>query len=181
MISDRFEGYRKTSIRIDGIPELTAALQKALTKHSPDTVRKSLKRAAMVIVNDAKMRAPSSKEPHSFTTSKGEKIKIMPGNLRKAIMILPKWRRDPAGMWVGPKVARRASKTAINAYYAHFVEYGTAAHNLGYKGKFVSGKGADHPGSKPKPYMRPAYDTKAQEAIKVAMEDLTKLIESSVR
>jgi hypothetical protein len=97
--------------------------------------------------------------------------------LKKAIQILPKWRKDPAGMWLGPKVARRnAGKASVNAYYAHFVEYGTDPHNLGYKGRNVAVKGSDHPGSRKKPYMRPALDGRGEQAIRAAMEDLEKMI-----
>lgn len=169
------------SVKIEGIDKLAAAIKKALVNHTPAEVRKAMRKSAMVIVNEAKQRAPVATKPHKFTTKAGDTIEVQPGNLRKSIQILPRWSQDPSGTWIGPKIQRRkVSKSGVNGWYAHFVEYGTAAHNLGYKGKYVTGKGAQHPGTKPRPFMRPAIDTKGQEALNMAMADIEKLIMSKV-
>lgn len=160
--------YNNTGVSLSGIPELMKALERALLKHSVNDVRKSLTRGALVLVDEAK---------RNVSVNDG-------GRLQNSIKILPKFNRDPATLYVGPKVIRRFTKKTsqkakdANPFYAHFTEYGTDPHNLGYKGKYVSVKGADHPGARKQPYMRPAYDTKAQEAINVAMEDLEKMIVS---
>lgn len=154
------------SLKLEGIDQLNAALKKALINHTEAEVRKVQMRGAKIIVDEAKRLAP-----------------IESGTLRDSIKVMPKFRGDPKGVYVGPRVRRRRKKKegqAEDPYYAPFVEYGTDPHNLGYKGKYVSGKGADHPGSKRKPYMRPAYDTQAQAALNAVMEDVTKLIESKV-
>lgn len=57
------------------------------------------------------------------------------------------------------------------AWYWRFVEFGTAAHRIGPKnakalalaGVFVGW--VHHPGARPKPFMRPAFDSKAGGAI----------------
>ncbi len=159
------------SVTITGVDDLMKTLRKALQKHSVNEVRQALKRGAMVIVNEAKA-----------------KVRVNDGGkLQESIKIMPKWSGAPSVLFVGPRVRQRFTKRTsqkikdANPFYAHFVEYGTDPHNLGYKGKFTSGKGSDHPGAKKMPYMRPAYDMKAQEALNVAMEDLTKMIESNVR
>ena len=66
---------------------------------------------------------------------------------------------------------------------AHLVEYGTAAHRIEPKrkgkllvfevnGETVFTTHVDHPGAQPHPFMRPAGDTKAQEAIDRIGENL---------
>jgi HK97 gp10 family phage protein len=151
-------------IRLEGIDQLTVALKKALTKHKEADVRKTMRRGAKLIVDEAKRLAP-----------------VDSGLLRDSIMILPKWSGDPMGVYVGPKVKRkRPSKGSVQKeqpYYAAMVEYGTSAHKLGYKGKYVSDKnGAQHPGMKGKPYMRPAYDTTAQQALNAVIQDVEKMV-----
>ena len=57
------------------------------------------------------------------------------------------------------------------AYYAHMVEFGTAAHFIKPKNKkslFFAGiarEVIDHPGAKPKPFMRPALDATVTAAV----------------
>lgn len=170
------------SVSLSGVPELMAAIKNALQNHKPQEVRKALRPAGQMIVAEAKRNAPVSKRPHTFTTAAGEKVTIQPGNLQRSIQILPVFRKLPYMVYVGPKVARRnAAKASVNAYYAHFVEYGTAAHNVGYKGKYVEAKGGQHPGSTMKPYMRPALDSVGNQAVQRAMEDIAKLIESKAK
>ena len=59
-----------------------------------------------------------------------------------------------------------------NIKYAVFVEYGTDAHVIEAKnasvltdGKNFFGKKVNHPGSKPKPYFRPAFEVARMELI----------------
>lgn len=57
----------------------------------------------------------------------------------------------PAIMYLGP---------IKDLFYAKFVEFGTKAHKTG--GKFP---GAQHPGSAPDPFMRPAFDAEAERTV----------------
>ncbi len=157
-------------VRLEGVDKLTAAIKKALVTHKEVEVRKALRRGAMMIVDAAKAKAPSDT-----------------GLLKQSIKILPKWSKDPTGLYVAPRVTKRRRKSGEKGkildggpYYAHWVEYGTAAHNLGFKGKFVEVKGAGHKGARPKPYMRPAYDTQGQAALNAAMDDIGKMILAKV-
>lgn len=170
------------NVKLTGTAELVKAIENALKKHDAKSVRKALMPAGKMIVDEARRRAPTSRRAHSFTTASGEKVTIQPGNLQRSIQILPVFRKLPFMVYVGPKVARRnASKASVNAYYAHFVEYGTAAHNVGYKGKYVSAKGGEHPGAKMQPFMRPALDSVGNQAVSRAMEDIAKMIERKVK
>lgn len=66
-----------------------------------------------------------------------------------------------------------------NAWYAHLIEFGTAAHIIRAKKKkvlaangTVYGKVVRHPGTHPRPFLRPAFDTKWREAIEKIRERL---------
>lgn len=74
----------------------------------------------------------------------------------------------------------RSGTEAVNSatQYAHFVEYGTAAHPigsgdltnetlLGRKGAVRKAQGANHPGARPQPFLRPAYDETKDRVIKI--------------
>lgn len=81
-----------------------------------------------------------------------------------------------AGLKVSTK-SRRGVVTATvkaggkHAYLARWIEYGTAAHFIKPKNArslFFAGlmrEGVDHPGSAPKPFLRPALDSQAQAAL----------------
>jgi HK97 gp10 family phage protein len=77
---------------------------------------------------------------------------------------------------IGPLRSTEAVNSATQ--YAHFVEYGTAAHPigsgdltnetlLGRKGAVRKAQGANHPGARPQPFLRPAYDETKDRVIKV--------------
>ena len=69
------------------------------------------------------------------------------------------------------------------AWYAYMVEFGTAAHfiqpkfakALGFLGALV--EGVHHPGSKKKPFMRPAMDTMQPQAIQAMADYLRQRID----
>lgn len=159
------------NVKLEGTEELIAALKKALTKHSVNEVRNALKPGAELLVDAAK---------NNVRVNDG-------GKLKRSIKILPKYGKDPMGVYVAPKIIRRfTAKTSQkrkdeNPFYAHFVEYGTDPHNLGYKGKYISGKGGNHPGTEKHPYMRPAYDSMRNRIIEVMMRDIEKMIFNNVR
>lgn len=78
---------------------------------------------------------------------------------------------------------RAGDKTA---FYAHMVEFGTAAHKIGAKpGKFLTINGrlmrtANHPGAQQKPFMRPTLDGKAGAALDAMRAYLTERIDREV-
>lgn len=87
-----------------------------------------------------------------------------------------------------------------DAYYAHWIEYGTASYYTG-KGKTVGRPYAIrprggiaalkfnniymgsviHPGVKPRPYMRPAVDAGTQEALRAMVDYMKSRIEKEMR
>ena len=70
--------------------------------------------------------------------------------------------------------------TGKHAFAARWVEYGTAAHRIkpkAAKSLFFAGifaEGIDHPGSSAKPFMRPALDARAGDAVNAAAAHIKK-------
>ena len=84
----------------------------------------------------------------------------------------------------------RSGAEAVNSatQYSHFVEFGTAAHPigsgdltnetlLGRKGATRKAQGANHPGARPQPFLRPAYDETKDRVIKIMGEILADGVE----
>ena len=71
----------------------------------------------------------------------------------------------------GGRVYSRLRATGKHGYLANWVEYGTVAHEIrpkGGKSLFLAGIFStlvNHPGARPKPFMRPALDSRAQDAV----------------
>lgn len=159
----------QTGIKVEGIDQLKANIEKALLKHPEAKVRRALTKGAEPLVSSARANVKRSET----------------GVLSESIRVLKKYGRDPMGVYVGPVFKRKRAASTDgkrpkgekgNAWYAHFVEYGTDKHNLGYKGKYVSAKGSDHPGSKPYPFMRPAYDNTRGQVMEIMMKEIEKLV-----
>lgn len=166
---------------LDGIDDVIKNLEKALLNHPENEVRKIGIKASKPIVEAARAKAPVSSGTHYYINSNGDKVSFAPGNLARSIRVIRKFRNDPRSVYVGPRiVAKNASGTyagsRVNAYYGHFVEYGTTSHKVGYGGK----KGATVSGIVAQPYMRPAWDSMKSAAMKIYMRLLEELVFKSV-
>lgn len=172
-------GYRTATshvgVKLEGGSQLINLLKGALLHQPESKVRRAMSKGAAPIISEAKRLA--AKATYYQNT----------GVLVDSIKVLRRFNRDPLGIYVGPIYKRKRNKRQVdsggkpkgefgNAWYAHFVEYGTNPHNLGYKGKYVSAKGAQHKGSKPMPYMAPAYETMGNKALNAIMDELDKII-----
>ncbi len=75
------------------------------------------------------------------------------------------------------KGAKNIKGRAYPRNYAHLVEYGTRAHFLGSS----SSTGHKmHPGARPKPFLRPAWDAKREAAVNRAAEVTKAIMEKAV-
>lgn len=139
---------------IKGLAELHKTLQELPATIERNVLRGGLRAAGNVVRDEAKRLAPPDQT----------------GDLRKSIRVSMRV-RSKAG-WVNANVKAGDKK----AWYARLVELGTARHWIRPKSKkslFFAGlarEAVDHPGAKPKPFMRPAFDTKAQAAIEAMAE-----------
>ena len=136
-----------TEIEVKGLAGLQALLDELPARIEGNVVRGGLRAAAKVVEMEAKRLCPVGKT----------------GDLRDSIRVTLRSKHGHISATVKAGNAR--------AFYAHMVEFGTARHWIKPKNRkslFVAGllrEAVDHPGAKKEPFMRPAIDGKADEAI----------------
>lgn len=125
-----------------------------------NVVRGGVRAAAKVIQQEAKRLCPLG----GSDLPKGH----APGDLRDSVRFSVRLRQG--------RVVASVKAGNAKAYYAHMVEFGTARHFIKPKIKkslFFSGSGVqqvEHPGARAKPFMRPAIDNKARDAVDALSE-----------
>ena len=138
------------------------------TKVKRAGLKKALREAGALIVTDAKNSVRRKYSILYDSLGSKEKVVLRKGNQFGFSVIGAKRR---AGQNIGG-VDRVPTK------YAHFVEYGTAAHPTGKndltndillkrKGAVRKAQGSIHPGSAPSPFLRRAWDSNKTKAIDV--------------
>jgi HK97 gp10 family phage protein len=137
-------GYGPVITKLDD-RELLRALARLDYSVRRDVTRKILRRAATPIRNSAKAKAP-----------------VESGDLKRSIRVTTTSKR-------GSTTGKVESKLP----YAHLVELGTDPHWQDRKLKHEKKKRRwRHPGARPKPFLRPAFDEHRQEAINIARHEL---------
>lgn len=130
-------------MKIKGGKELQDALRLVTAKLEGNITRAGLRKAANVILAEAKANVP-----------------VDQGALRDSLRVSTRNRKG-----------RVSAMIKTNLFYARFVEFGTAGHDIkpkGAKSLFLAGmlrELAHHPGAKAMPFMRPAMDAKIGAAI----------------
>lgn len=166
-------------VHVKGLAELQKALDEFPASIERNIMRGALRAGANVIAEEARRLVP-----------------VQSGQLRESIRVSVRPQRGgglvatvKAGgrfkVYKSSKPIKAAAYRTARAsggydyhapYYAFWVEYGTARHWIKPKDRkslFLAGlmrELVDHPGARPKPFMRPAFDSKAQAAIE-AMAD----------
>lgn len=132
-----------SNFNIKGGKELTAFLSSVPAKVERNIMRSAMNQGAKVIQKDIEANAP-----------------VDEGDLRNS------FKRNTRAK-DGQVIAKVTTKSPV----ARWVEFGTAAHHIqakdgGYlffKDRFV--KGVNHPGARAKPFIRPALDNSAKDAV----------------
>ncbi len=143
-------------IRIKGLEGVQALLDSLPAKIELNIVRGALRAGAKVIEAEAKQLCPVGAT----------------GALRDSIHVSMRTKRGVVQATI------RAGGGKV--YYAHMVEHGTASHFIKPKNRkslFVAGlfkEVVDHPGAQKKPFMRPALDGKAGDAIQAVADYIHK-------
>ncbi|MFC3059512.1 HK97-gp10 family putative phage morphogenesis protein [Paenirhodobacter populi] len=177
------------TVKVEGLRDLEAALmqlEKTVTRKT--VVRNALKKAGQPIAEAMQQKAPERAKgggrlKRSITV--GTKIKGEAGKAAYAAAMRAGF--DKAAAVRQMRDARRAAKgtmppvmmfvgPSVKAPYAHLVEFGTAPHKAG--GMF---KGADHPGTAPQPFIRPAWDGNKDEALRIISTEMRVLIDKAVK
>jgi HK97 gp10 family phage protein len=152
-------------LKISGLADLKKVLDELPAKIEKNVMRGALRAGGNVIADEARRIAPEA-PPTMDGVKRGARI----GELRRSIRVTLRMRGKSG--WINAQI-KAGNKVA---WYAQMVEFGTARHWIKPKNRkslFFAGiarEVIDHPGARPKPFMRPALDTKAQAAIE-AMAD----------
>ena len=167
-----------STVNVTGLAELKQFLDTLAPRIQMNIARSALRAGAKVIADEARLICPDG-------PASDEGVKLYgghPGALRDSIRT---GSRSKNGVAIGYVKAGGKSK-GVDVFYAHMVEFGTAAHGIGLKygglkkiafgGKVFNS--VWHPGMTPKPFLRPAFDAKAQEAVIAVGEQIRARLES---
>lgn len=140
------------AVEVEGLAEVMRRLGEFPQTVTRKALPKAARAAAKMLVDEAKKRAPVL-----TLTDPGRKIPPHPpGFLRDSIHI-------SRNRWKKPGVVvSYSARTTRNAFYGDFFEFGF--HHTG-------GKWIQHP------FMRPALDARAQDAINIFVAELTKAVD----
>lgn len=165
-------------IHVTGLADLQKFLDTLPAKIERNVLRGALRAGAKVIEAQAKARAPVGQPSSENKRLYGGYAGALRDSIRVTTRI--KGGRVTASIKAGGK----NSKTKADVYYAHMVEFGTSAHNiaahiggwLSFMNIFV--KSVNHPGAKPHPFMRPALDSQASNAVVAAADYMKQRLQS---
>lgn len=138
-------------VKFKGLKELDATLASLADQIERNIVRSGLRMACKVIEEEARRNVNS-------------RSGTLAASIHSSTRVIN-------GVPVGKITAGSRQKGGGGAFYAHMVEFGTAAHFIKAKSAkslflaHILRNGVHHPGAKMKPFMRPALDAKAQEAV----------------
>ena len=155
----------EVTANITGIEEILKALKELPAKMERGVIVAALKDAGKPIRNEARSSV------HSVS-----------GALARSIKTVTVAKKYSAGG--GPRV--RVTSGSKDAFYAHIIEGGAAAHDIKPKNKKALKVGDNvsssvrHPGIKAQHFMRRAFESKGAEAIKRFGESLGPKLEASL-
>lgn len=132
-------------VQVKGLKELALALEQLPNNVQNNVMRGALRAGARVMADEAKATA-------TFIDRSGL--------LRKTIQVTASLKY---GVIKAHVTAGKREVGKRRAFYAHMVEFGTAAHRIGKRG-------GTHPGAKAKPFMRPTMDRKSEAAVAAVRE-----------
>jgi HK97 gp10 family phage protein len=138
-------------VRIHGLAELKANLERLPVELGRQALRRALRAAAAPIRARARELAPRDT-----------------GKLADAIVV-----RDDRKT---PLAASVVVTVASEGFYAHMLEFGTAPHVVGGRAP-----GARHPGTAPRPFLRPAFDETQEAALAEFVKRLERDLETIAR
>jgi HK97 gp10 family phage protein len=151
-----------TNLNTKGLAELQRYLNQLPAKLEANIMRGALRAGAKPIAEAARQNAPTG-EP---SEAGKRRYKLYNGALRDSIRISGRIDRRNGNIKARVIAGGKSRKTRANVFYAHMVEYGTRRHSTKRRGR----GDLNHPGTTPKPFLRPALDSASGEAIKTVGE-----------
>ncbi len=166
------------TIHIKGLRELHEMLQSIPIKLERNVMRSALRQGMNVVLDEAKRNVHVS-----LPSTKNKKLyRGYEGALKDSLRVGTRSKRGVVTSYL--RAGGKTKKTVADVYYATWVEYGTKAHWINSKSGWLNINGRRvkapvlHPGAKPKPFLRPAIDTKSKEAV-IAVGNQVKLVLST--
>jgi HK97 gp10 family phage protein len=144
-----------SELHVSGLSELDKLLKELPAQVERNILRGAMRAGAKVFEGRAKQLVP-----------------VRSGQLRDSIKVSTRSKRG--------RVSATVRAGGKKAFYAHMVEFGTARHFIKprkRKSLFFAGLArevVDHPGSAPRPFMRPALDGGQAEAVNAAADYIRK-------
>lgn len=170
-------------VHVRGLSDLQKFLDQLPAKLERNVTRGALRAGANVIMKEAKILVPVA-----IPTAEGQRLYgHYRGALRDSLRVTTRAR---GGKVTASVKAGGVTKRGADVYYAHMVEYGTRPHFITIGGsskraarinrrnargslvigaQFV-GPSVEHPGARPRPFMRPALDNMAEAAVLTAAQ-----------
>ena len=156
------------NFELDGFKEVENALKKLPEAMRVKTLLKAERKAAKPLIKAARNRVPTSKVKRVEWW--GKKRTILPGVLKKSIGMIANRKGRYPSINVGPRTSKGKRKSKWDAWWAHFVEFGTNGFTIGKgkkAGRFIAGQAAQ-------PFMRPAYDETKDKIPEIMADELGK-------
>lgn len=177
-------------VGVRGLADLQRELDQLPAKIEANVMRGALRAGANVIADEARRRVPvgTGQLKESIRVS----VRVLPGGkLVATVKAGGRFKVYSSGKAVKGadyKTSRAGGGVDYHApFYAHFVEFGTARHWIKPKNRkslFVAGlmrEVVDHPGARPRPFMRPAFDGKARVAVEAMAEYIRKRLPKELK
>lgn len=148
-----------TTVRISGLDDLARALEELPAKMEANILRGAIRTAAQKIEAAAQAHVP-----------------VQSGQLKDSLRVSAGIDRKTGRVTARVRAGGGKTKRSKGAFYAHMVEFGTAAHLIKprkRKSLVVAGllrEVVNHPGAAARPFMRPAMDAAAQPALAAAAD-----------
>lgn len=168
-------------VRVKGLNDLHQFMQTLTAKLEANVMRAALREGAAVVAQEVKARVPVN------TGRLRDSVRVTGGSRRGKVFVTVKAGGQDTRKRVVTTAGGKVRVKYDNAFYAQWVEYGTAAHRIGVKyakalflrpnkrassgfakrlmraGELV--EGVNHPGARPRPFMRPAIDASHERAV----------------
>lgn len=163
-----------TEVHVKGLKELGEFLKTLEPKLRNNVMRAALRQGANVIKEAVLQNVPVAPP----NTENARLYGAHAGSLRDSVRVGSRVRRD------GKVVSYVRAGGKKDVYYAHMVEFGTRPHKIGKVGRmlWINGRWVyapvNHPGSRPRPFMRPAADSTAQTATVAVGNKIKSILET---
>ena len=157
-----------------GMEDILKRLERLEPKKQRQALKRAVGKAGNEIVKDARKRVPVGLG--LLKISLGRKDKIYRKN-NTAVSVIGARTRFKGKKAENIRAGGGRASKARPANYAHLVEFGTSPHAISSPGGFLSFAGiitrkVDHPGGRPKPFLRPAFESQKMQALSVAAKSL---------